>query len=195
MKERGFPFHQQTIQRIEEGSRSVRLDEAFAMAEILEKRVEEMTWDREAIRRNAARRAIWAGLPTNIVDRVMKEFLTEIEILEAIVETGFDDALGMEAPTGIYCGLELIKRGLERTDAITDQFYKEAESYAQALRELGELPVDEAEEEAAIEEDFQSPAEKRVRDLLEKHGSSIPKSVSRMSLADLARTFAGESDG
>lgn len=35
MKARGFAFHQQTVQRIESGERPIRLDEAFAIAELL----------------------------------------------------------------------------------------------------------------------------------------------------------------
>lgn len=35
MKERGHGFHQQTVDRIEKGTRPVRLDEAYAIAEIL----------------------------------------------------------------------------------------------------------------------------------------------------------------
>ncbi|QOC27425.1 helix-turn-helix transcriptional regulator [Microbacterium hominis] len=35
MRERGFGFHQQTVQRVESGERPVRLDEAFSIAEIL----------------------------------------------------------------------------------------------------------------------------------------------------------------
>lgn len=35
MKERGHSFHQQTVDRIEKGTRPVRLDEAYAISEIL----------------------------------------------------------------------------------------------------------------------------------------------------------------
>lgn len=43
MKALGFPFHQQTVQRVEAGERPVRLDEAYAIAEILDSSVESMT--------------------------------------------------------------------------------------------------------------------------------------------------------
>lgn len=43
MKAQGHAFHQQTIQRVEAGERPVRLDEAFAIADILESSVESMT--------------------------------------------------------------------------------------------------------------------------------------------------------
>lgn len=36
MVERGFPFHQQTVQKIEGGTRSVKIEEAVAFAEIFE---------------------------------------------------------------------------------------------------------------------------------------------------------------
>jgi len=35
LQERGLPFHQQTVQRIESGQRPVRLNEAFTIAEVL----------------------------------------------------------------------------------------------------------------------------------------------------------------
>lgn len=40
MTERGFPFHRQTVQRIESGERSVKLDEALALAELLGERLD-----------------------------------------------------------------------------------------------------------------------------------------------------------
>lgn len=44
MSSRGFSsFYRQTIQRIEDGERAVRLDEAFALSEILGKTVQQMT--------------------------------------------------------------------------------------------------------------------------------------------------------
>jgi Helix-turn-helix len=35
LQERGLPFHQQTVQRVEKGERPLRLNEAYAIAEIL----------------------------------------------------------------------------------------------------------------------------------------------------------------
>ncbi|MGZ0710550.1 helix-turn-helix transcriptional regulator (plasmid) [Coraliomargarita sp. W4R53] len=43
MKDAGFPYHQQTVQRVESGERPVRLAEAFAIARCLGARVEHMT--------------------------------------------------------------------------------------------------------------------------------------------------------
>lgn len=43
MAERGFPFHQMTISRIESGERPPRLSEAIALAEIVETTVEHLT--------------------------------------------------------------------------------------------------------------------------------------------------------
>lgn len=43
MKALGYPFHQQTIQRVEAGERPIRLDEAYALAEILDTSVDSMT--------------------------------------------------------------------------------------------------------------------------------------------------------
>jgi transcriptional regulator with XRE-family HTH domain len=43
MKDRGFGFHQQTVQRVESGDRPVRLNEAYAIAEILDMTVDELS--------------------------------------------------------------------------------------------------------------------------------------------------------
>jgi len=42
LRARGLPFHQQTIQRVENGERALRLDEAFMIASELESSVEQM---------------------------------------------------------------------------------------------------------------------------------------------------------
>jgi transcriptional regulator with XRE-family HTH domain len=44
MAERGFPYYQQTIRRIEEGRRKVSVGEAKALADILETTMERLTW-------------------------------------------------------------------------------------------------------------------------------------------------------
>jgi transcriptional regulator with XRE-family HTH domain len=52
MKTRGFDnFHQQTIQRIEDGKRPVRLEEAYALAAELGSSVELMSHSEESVRR------------------------------------------------------------------------------------------------------------------------------------------------
>lgn len=43
VKGRGLAFHQQTVQKIEAGERTVRLDEAFVIAELLDVSLETMT--------------------------------------------------------------------------------------------------------------------------------------------------------
>lgn len=53
MKERGFSFHQQTIQRIEDQERPVRLDEAYAFGEIVHASVDQMSWDQETLLKQA----------------------------------------------------------------------------------------------------------------------------------------------
>jgi transcriptional regulator with XRE-family HTH domain len=44
MADRGFPYYQQTIRRIEEGRRKVSVGEAKALADILETTVDRLTW-------------------------------------------------------------------------------------------------------------------------------------------------------
>lgn len=50
MKERGFSFHQQTVQRIEDGVRPVKLEEAYALSRIFEISVDSMAWNMENMR-------------------------------------------------------------------------------------------------------------------------------------------------
>ena len=47
LKTAGLPFHQQTVQRIENGQRPVRLNEAFLIAQELESTIDSMTWSDE----------------------------------------------------------------------------------------------------------------------------------------------------
>lgn len=51
MKMRGFPFHQQTIQRIEDHLRPVKLDEAYALAEVFGVTIDRLSWTNESLRR------------------------------------------------------------------------------------------------------------------------------------------------
>jgi transcriptional regulator with XRE-family HTH domain len=44
MAERGFPYYQQTVRRIEDGRRKVSVGEAKALADILETTMERLTW-------------------------------------------------------------------------------------------------------------------------------------------------------
>ena len=44
MAERGFPYYQQTVRRIEEGRRKVSVGEAKALAEILGTTMDRLTW-------------------------------------------------------------------------------------------------------------------------------------------------------
>jgi transcriptional regulator with XRE-family HTH domain len=44
MADRGFPYYQQTIRRIEDGRRKVSVGEAKALAQILETTIDQLTW-------------------------------------------------------------------------------------------------------------------------------------------------------
>ena len=48
MAERGFPYYQQTVRRIEDGRRKVSVGEATALASILGTTVERLTWPGQA---------------------------------------------------------------------------------------------------------------------------------------------------
>ena len=50
MVARGWPWHQQTVTRVETGRRMVRLGEAKAIAEILEMSLDQLTWPTEDAR-------------------------------------------------------------------------------------------------------------------------------------------------
>lgn len=52
MADRGFAFHQQTVQRIEQGLRPVRLNEAMVLANILELSLDSMTTPMQADERD-----------------------------------------------------------------------------------------------------------------------------------------------
>ena len=44
MADRGFPYYQQTVRRIEDGRRKVSVGEAKALAQILETTIDQLTW-------------------------------------------------------------------------------------------------------------------------------------------------------
>lgn len=86
MKSRGFPFHQPTVQRIEEGSRPVRLTEAYALAEVLGSSVDSMSTTEEASRAfewgeategaGEMTSAVWEGIGTwHASARHLREFV------------------------------------------------------------------------------------------------------------------------
>ena len=109
MRERGFPFHQQTIQRIEDHRRSVRLDEAYALAEVLGSTVEAMSSSPQetdltlarVLLRNASaaqHEAAWTTVPTMITNwRALQDFLQGASLPDV------DEALAIRA----YAGLTL----------------------------------------------------------------------------------------
>lgn len=90
LKERGLPFHQQTVQRVEVGERPVRLDEAHVIAEILDTSLETMltiyegpletaTYAVSSIRRYASR-------TQDSNEESFAEFSSEFDVLASCLE-------------------------------------------------------------------------------------------------------------
>lgn len=62
MKANGFAFHQQTVQRIEDGERPVKLDEAIAISELFGVDVRMMSLDRARLRMREISEAVTGSL-------------------------------------------------------------------------------------------------------------------------------------
>lgn len=96
MKERDFPFHQQTVQRAESGDRPLRLGEAYAIADILKSSVPAMSLGVQDPRMYIATREVAEN-----ADRVRDAVNTfELSRLELALE--LDSPSGQELPANDY---------------------------------------------------------------------------------------------
>lgn len=84
MRERGFAFHQQTVQRIENGDRPVRLGEAHAIAELLLSSIEEMSIGRGY--ESLARSTRELSDMSQAIERLVDDYETERAYLAVLVD-------------------------------------------------------------------------------------------------------------
>lgn len=105
MKELGYPFRQQTVQKLETGARSVRLGEALALAQITNTTIEALTdpagrqeaWDILRFAREVDRlcRAVMDG-----TDQIREQSARLSRLMTSARSRGLSDALADELSFG-----------------------------------------------------------------------------------------------
>lgn len=189
MKARGFSFHQQTVQRIEDGERSVKLDEAYALAEILGRTVDEMARSLSTGRAVSAYSAVVGGFTIGsemmrVGARWAKDCDRLIGHVEFDVENGRIDA-------ATWAGLEMLRRMVEAVDEAEEWGFKRAEAagYNEAFdhisARLGQEQADDEEEPDPDE--FRTDLELDARKLVREH--RVPPKYRKMSMVELVDAF------
>jgi transcriptional regulator with XRE-family HTH domain len=194
MKERGFGFHQQTIQRIEDLQRPVRLEEAYAFASVFGTDVSSMARSQQGMRRYEVVELLMAlyNVPTELTRARMRFFK---ELLPAV---GHVDYLLTHEPSSprIAAGAELARRAVKVLEDQIATAYERAEAAGPALESLDPdtFGADVAEGEDDI---FDSEDERYIRSVLERAPVSPPR-YRKMTLLELAEVYApstGDDDG
>ena len=181
MKGKGFSFHQQTVQRIEDKTRPVRLDEAFALAEVLGQQVTNMTLDVSALKRVSAEDAMRGPLNLSTsLWRAWNDWAEDVGMLVSQVSYGCKDG---RAGPAIWAGLELLRRQIVIFDEVGAAVAQKVKPYEdQFLPPVGNSgPDDDTPVDVVV-----------ARQLVEEHGTHIPKSYRRLSLAELVERFVGK---
>ncbi|WP_238384592.1 helix-turn-helix transcriptional regulator [Segeticoccus rhizosphaerae] len=176
MKERGFPFHQQTIQRIEDGKRPVRLDEAYALAELLDSEIDSMSRSMEGWRRTEARGLLWGVLSlTSGAWRATGEMFDNSHQMASHVSSLLDNG---ERSDRALAGLALLTELVRVDDALPDTTRTLVGPFADAVfigdRVLPEVTL--------------TPDERFVRAVVGKH--RVPARFKAMSVADLVEIYS-----
>lgn len=177
MKGRGFPFHQQTIQRIEDGARAVRLDEAFAFAEIFDKSLLSLTktpGEDQIFAVTSALRSVRVSFQHRSGLRDSTRLMYSLERMENVGELG----------PRFFAGVELLSRTLAEWDRISDLVRRESEEMHRAASMLlyGK--------DVADRPDWADPFEKQLRGLVDRH--KVPKKLKDMSIEDLGLLYADQ---
>lgn len=172
MKARGFAFHQQTIQRLEDGRRPVRLDEAFAFADIFDVSMPEMTYSWDGMRAAEIFDAYAASshLSTGLELKVKAAF-EDLARLKDSLEYGRE-------PEGAAAGVEILRRVVATLDQMVESADESVEPYWNALEH--HFP-DRDSDVAPLPSD---PVEASVREFLAK--AEPDEALAELSLTELA---------
>jgi transcriptional regulator with XRE-family HTH domain len=184
MKERGFSFHQQTIQRIEDQERPVRLDEAYALAEIVHASVDQMSWSQDSLLKQAVDELVLgaATVSTAMLRSSDQWFLRCDALVADLTRTLETDP---DAPR-TEIGIELLARVVTAVEEANDMLEKSVA--AEFLVSLGESSDVGASSESRAEV---TQAEQAVRSLIE-HRKSTNK-YANMTFPDLCELYLSSS--
>ncbi len=187
MKERGFSFHQQTIQRIEDQQRPVRLDEAYAFSEILEQTVDQMSWDQTTLRNQELHDLMFgASSMTTAIMRASNRWFQESASLASHMEHLASDQPDAER---LPIGMALLAKVVEAIDianasvdsSVGEQF-------------LGAEPKAVGADRATKSGSEMAEPERMIRDLLDRtnlNGDLMVLSPDELSNLYLASTDDG----
>lgn len=148
LKDIGLPFHQQTIQRVESGERPVRLDEAFAIAELLGLPLHELVRRDEQVVLEVAR----ARMARNAV--ALREAIEDYErgrarfgeTMDLVLADGGDDVEGLRAASLLaFTAERVLARWREQNPDFADEVFSERGYWYLAWRNSTrhEKPADE----------------------------------------------------
>lgn len=196
MKERGFPFHQQTVQRIEDGERAIKLDEAFALAEILGRSVDEMRRSTRTGRAVSAYNAMAGGFTIQShLMRVGPEWAKDCDRVLGHVE--FDLERSPKGPS-TWAGIEILRRMVEAVDAAEAWGFAQSkaagynEAFDHVRARLGQ-PLDEDDEDEPEDPDAdRSDLEREARNIVRTH--KVPPRFRKMPLVEVVDLFIARDD-
>ena len=178
MAERGFSFHQQTVQRIENGSRPVRLDEAYHLADALGGDIRFMSYSVENVRTHEKNQALSGAL----------------ELTTGLI-TGFESwcsrYIGMASHLHhqIETNGVLDERGLAGL-AILERIYAWKFRTEEATTELNREFLDYVLDEPVAEEPEEPTPEDELRISALLAANKVPKRLKSMTIGELADIYA-----
>lgn len=187
MKERGFAFHQQTIQRIEDQLRPVRLDEAYAFSEILEQTVDQMSWDQATLRNQELRDLMFGAsrLTTATLQASDRWFQESSSFASHLAHLVSEDPDSERLPIGIAL-LAKVVEAIDRTNAGVDGSVGEP-FLAASLNANGRKQAAESGSEIA-------EPERSIRDLVDQ--TTIDEKLMGLSPLELSNMYlASAADG
>lgn len=185
MKKQGFSFHQQTIQRIEDGKRPVRLDEAYALAELLGSKIDFMSESMEGWRKREVFNLVWGvvTLPSNVNKGVDEMFNDASDMAEHV---GYELEQGHRTDR-VLAGLAMLEELVRMADNLPKATKVLVGPFADIIDRIFEEFQDD--DDAPSDADHLVTAdERKVRELVKKHRA--PVRFKKMSLVELAEVYS-----
>ena len=187
MKDKGFAFHQQTIQRIEDEKRPVRLDEAYALAAVLEGDVGVMSRSEEDWRKREVSNALYGFSElTGALYHGKSQWFGVTRYMVAHVEHELDSGHRTDS---VLAGLAIMHHIVRTIDEFNSTVNSTVEAYYAATEPYLSQSADE--DVSMVFED-----ESRIRSLVKAH--RLPQKFKSMTLLELAYIYApglAEDDG
>lgn len=132
ISERGFSFHQPTVQRIEDAERPVKLAEAIAIAAVLETTVEGMLQDRSV---RETRRYLVELLEKRVLSiSLIRAFVPDVaERNLELLHLACQDYVSACQQRGVQVDEELVTRAMSQVNALPDLLVPVMEAHQAAV--------------------------------------------------------------